>query len=138
MECFAEEGFSQSLNSLENETIKFSVPAYDLRELQTGKEYIMPFMTYNLLEHDENSIEVSSVLYADNTGYFAMKTDKGWLIYDCGVNHSELFEAMEADTEEIFNDIKGTGSYYLEPSDEKMNEKIRTYLENRETVYYHT
>lgn len=138
LECFAEEGFSQSLDSLENETIKFSVPAYDLRELQTGKEYIMPFMTYNLLEHDENSIEVSSVLYADNTGYFAEKTDKGWLIYDCGVNHSELFEAMEADTEEIFNDIKGTGSYYLEPSDEKMNEKIRTYLENRETVYYHT
>lgn len=131
LECFAEEGFSQSLNSLENETITFSVLAYDLRELQTGKEYIMPFLAYDLTAND-------TIFHADNTGYFAEKTDNGWLIYDCGVNHSELFEAMEEDTEEVFNDINGTGSYHLEPSDEKMNEKIRTFLDSRETVYYHT
>ena len=131
LECYAEEEFSQTLNSLEKETITFSVPAYDLRELQTGKEYIMPFLAYNLANND-------AVFHAYNTGYFAEKKDKGWLIYNCGVYRSELFEAMEADTEEVSDNRTGTGIYHLESSDEKMSEKIRTFLESQNTVYYHT
>ena len=131
LELFAEQEISWAYNSSENKTIAFSVSPYDLRELQIGKEYIMPFLSYDLTNSD-------AIFYAYNTGYFAEKTDKGWLIYNCGVYRSELFEAMESGTEEIFDNRTGTGIYYLEPSDEKMNEKIRTFLDSRETVYYHT
>ncbi|MDY3793293.1 MAG: hypothetical protein SOZ56_12605 [Oscillospiraceae bacterium] len=131
LENYAEDDLSEAVNSIENGTITFSVPAYDLRELQTGKEYIMPFLAYNLTNSD-------TVFHADSTGYFAEKTDKGWLIYNCGVYHFELIEALEADTEEIYDDRTGTGSYHLEPSDEKMSEKIRAFLESKDTVYYHT
>lgn len=131
LENYAEDDLSEAVNSIENGTITFSVPAYDLRELQTGKEYIMPFLAYNLTNSD-------TVFHADSTGYFAEKTDKGWLIYNCGVYHFELIEALEADTEEIYDDRIGTGSYHLEPSDEKMSEKIRAFLESKDTVYYHT
>lgn len=131
LENYAEEEFSQTVNSFESGTVTFYVLAYDLRELQTGKEYIMPFMAYDLTGND-------IIFYADNTGFFAEKTDKGWLIYNCGIYNSELFEAMEADTEEVFDNINGTGSYHLEPSDEKLGEKITAFLESREEVYYHT
>lgn len=131
LEHYAENELSPTIDGVENGTITFSVPAYDLRELQTGKEYIMPFLAYNLTAND-------TVFHVDSTGYFAEKTDKGWLIYNCGVNRSEIFEAMETDTEEIFDNINETGSYHLEPSDEKMREKIRAFLESRDTVYYHT
>ncbi|MGN0637953.1 MAG: hypothetical protein ACI4J0_06245 [Huintestinicola sp.] len=137
LEYYLEDELSGELNSARNavvsinETITFSVPAYDLRELQTGREYIMPFLAYDLANND-------TVFHAEHTGYFAEKTEKGWLIYSCGVYRSELFEAMEAGTEEIIDNRIGTGIYHLEPSDEKMNEKIRAFLESRETVYYHT
>lgn len=131
VELYAEDDVTQAFNASENKSITFSVPAYDLRELQTGKEYIMPFLSFDLTNND-------AIFYAENTGYFAEKTDKGWLIYNCGMYRSELIEAMEADTEEIYNNLTGTGVYHLEPSDEKMNEKIRAVLERRETIYYHT
>ncbi|MDD6990702.1 MAG: hypothetical protein PUI48_02630 [Oscillospiraceae bacterium] len=137
LEYYVEEEVSGELNSSRNavasinETITFSVPAYDLRELQTGGEYIMPFLAYDLTSNDV-------IFHADSTGYFAEKTDKGWLIYNCGVYHFELIEALEADAEEIYDDRTGTGSYHLEPSDEKMSEKIRAFLESKDTVYYHT
>ncbi|MBQ5333874.1 MAG: hypothetical protein J6K92_11570 [Oscillospiraceae bacterium] len=135
LEYYAEEDFSEIISG--NETVTFSVHSYDLRELQIGKEYIMPFMAYNSDENNGDSEDPSAMLYADNTGYYAQKTDMGWLIYNCGMYRSDLLEAMEADTEEVFDNFNGTSFYHLEPSDEKMSEKIRTFLESRDEVYYH-
>ena len=70
LEFFAEEDYSAAISNYENDTITFSVPVYDLRELQTGKEYIMPFLAYDLAYND-------IIFHADDTGYFAEKTDKG-------------------------------------------------------------
>lgn len=130
MEYYAQKKYFEMTDS--NEILTFSVPAYiDMRELQTGIEYIMPFMAYNSTDND------TAVLSADNTGFFAQKTDKGWLIYSCKAYDSELREAMEADTEEVLDDIFGSGFYHLETSDEKMSEKLRTFLDSREETFYH-
>lgn len=131
LEFYVEDNFSQAISSFDKETITFSVPEYDLRELQTGKEYIMPFLAYDLANND-------TIFHANNTAYFAEKTNKGWLIYNCGVYGSELSDAMEADTEEVFDDINGTVSYHLEPSFEKMTQKISSFFESRDKNYYHT
>ena len=130
LEAYADDSFMLDMEASIDGTLVVSVPIYPTeRELQIGREYIMP-----LFVHTHND---DSVLHTDHlTDFFAERIDNGWLIYDGGRYSSSLFDILEADTFTVDNDTESVGKYYLEPSDDAMNEKLTSYI-NISNYSYH-
>lgn len=131
LEAYADDSFMLDMEASIDGTLTVSVPIYPTeRELQIGREYIMP-----LFVHTHND---DSVLHTDHlTDFFAEKTDNGWLIYDGGRYSSSLFDILEADTLTVDNDTGAVGKYYLEPSDDVMNEKLISYVNTSNFAYHY-
>ena len=131
LEAYADDSFMLDMEASIDGTLVVSVPIYPTeRELQIGREYIMP-----LFVHTHNG---DSVLHTDYlTDFFAEKTDNGWLIYDGGRYRSSLFDILEADTLTVDNDTGAVGKYYLEPSDDVMNEKLISYVNTSNYAYHY-
>lgn len=131
LEGYVDDSFLLDIESSDDQTLTVSVPALmTVGELQTGREYIMPLFVYR---SDDDGI-----LHTDYpTDFFAVKTESGWLIYDGGTYYSKFFDELEADTLEIYNDMNANGKYFLEPSDEAMNAKIKSYADRADYTYYY-
>lgn len=131
LEAYADDSFMLDMEASIDGTLVVSVPIYPTeRELQIGREYIMP-----LFVHTHNG---DSVLHTDHlTDFFAERTDNGWLIYDGGRYRSNLFDILEADTLTVDNDTESVGKYYLEPSDDVMNEKLISYVNTSNFAYHY-
>lgn len=131
LEAYADDSFMLDMEASIDGTLVVSVPIYpEGRELQIGREYIMP-----LFVHTHNG---DSVLHTDYlTDFFAERTDNGWLIYDGGRYRSSLFDILEADTLTVDNDTGAVGKYYLEPSDDVMNEKLISYVNTSNYAYHY-
>ncbi|WP_455528639.1 hypothetical protein [Huintestinicola sp.] len=135
LEAYADDSFMLDMEASIDGTLVVSVPIYPTeRELQIGREYIMPLFvhTHNVHTHNDDNIHHTDHL----TDFFAERTDNGWLIYDGGRYRSSLFDILEADTLTVDNDTGAGGKYYLEPSDEAMNEKLISYV-NTSNYSYH-
>lgn len=131
LEAYADDSFMLDMEDGTDGTLVVSVPIYpEERELQIGREYVMP-----LFVHTHNG---DSVLHTDYlTDFFAERTDNGWLIYDGGRYRSSLFDILEADTLAVVNDTESVGKYYLEPSDDAMNEKLTSYVNTSNYAYHY-
>lgn len=131
LEAYADDSFMLDMEASIDGTLVVSVPIYPTeRELQIGREYIMP-----LFVHTHND---DSVLHTDHlTDFFAERIDNGWLIYDGGRYSSSLFDILEADTLTVDNDTGAVGKYYLEPSDDVMNEKLISYVNTSNFAYHY-
>lgn len=131
LEAYADDSFMLDMEASIDGTLTVSVPIYPTeRELQIGREYIMP-----LFVHTHND---DSVLHTDHlTDFFAERIDNGWLIYDGGRYRSSLFDILEADTLTVDNDTGAVGKYYLEPSDDVMNEKLISYVNTSNYAYHY-
>lgn len=131
LEAYADDSFMLDMEASIDGTLVVSVPIYpEGRELQIGREYIMP-----LFVHTHND---DSVLHTDHlTDFFAERIDNGWLIYDGGRYRSSLFDILEADTLTVDNDTESVGKYYLEPSDDVMNEKLISYVNTSNFAYHY-
>lgn len=131
LEAYADDSFMLDMEASIDGTLTVSVPIYPTeRELQIGREYIMP-----LFVHTHND---DSVLHTDHlTDFFAERIDNGWLIYDGGRYSSSLFDILEADTLTVDNDTGAVGKYYLEPSDDVMNEKLISYVNTSNYAYHY-
>lgn len=131
LEAYADDSFMLDMEASIDGTLVVSVPIYPTeRELQIGREYIMP-----LFVHTHND---DSVLHTDHlTDFFAERIDNGWLIYDGGRYRSSLFDILEADTLTVDNDTGAVGKYYLEPSDDVMNEKLISYVNTSNYAYHY-
>ena len=130
LEAYADDSFMLDMEASIDGTLTVSVPIYpEERELQIGREYIMPLFVHT---HNDDNIHHTDYL----TDFFAERTDNGWLIYNGGRYRSSLFDILEADTLTVDNDTESVGKYYLEPSDDAMNEKLISYV-NTSNYYYH-
>lgn len=131
LEAYADDSFMLAMEGSTDGTLVVSVPIYpEERELQIGREYVMP-----LFVHTHNG---DSVLHTDYlTDFFAERIDNGWLIYDGGRYRSSLFDILEADTLAVDNDTGAVGKYYLEPSDDAMNEKLISYVNTSNYAYHY-
>lgn len=132
LEAYADDSFMLDMEDSTDGTLVVSIPIYpNERELQIGREYIMP-----LFVHTHNNDD--NVHHTDHlTDFFAQRTDNGWLIYDGGRYRSNLFDILEADTLAVDNDTGAVGKYYLEPSDEAMNEKLISYVDTSNYAYHY-
>lgn len=130
LEAYADDSFMLDMEASTDGTLVISVPIYPTeRELQIGREYIMPLFVHT--HNDNNGLHTDYL-----TDFFAERTDNGWLIYDGGRYRSSLFDILEADTLTVDNDTGAVGKYYLEPSDDVMNEKLTSYI-NISNYSYH-
>ena len=131
LEAYADDSFMLDMEESTDGTLTVSVPiCVTERELQIGREYIMPLFVY---KHNNDSVSYTDLL----TDFFAERTDNGWLIYDGGRYDSDFFDILEADTLEVENDRETGGRYYLEPSDDVMNEKLASYVNSLNFSYYY-
>ncbi len=131
LEAYADDSFMLDMEESIDGTLTVSVPiCVTERELQIGREYIMPLFVY---KHNNDSVSHTDLL----TDFFAERTDNGWLIYDGGRYNSDFFDILEADTLEVENDRETGGRYYLEPSDDVMNEKLASYVNSLNFSYYY-
>ena len=131
LEAYADDSFMLDMEESTDGTLTVSVPiCVTERELQIGREYIMPLFVY---KHNNDSVSYTDLL----TDFFAERTDNGWLIYDGGRYNSDFFDILEADTLEVENDRETGGRYYLEPSDDVMNEKLASYVNSLNFSYYY-
>lgn len=131
LEAYADDSFMLDMEASTDGTLVVSVPIYPKeRELQIGREYIMPLFVHT---HNDDNVHHTDHL----TDYFAERTDNGWLIYDGGRYRSGLFDILEADTLAVDNDTGAVGEYYLEPSDEAMNEKLISYVNTSNYAYHY-
>ncbi len=136
LEAYADDSFMLDMEASIDGTLTVSVPIYPTeRELQIGREYIMPLFvhTHNVHTHNDDNIHHTDHL----TDFFAERTDNGWLIYDGGRYRSSLFDILEADTLTVDNDTESVGKYYLEPSDDVMNEKLISYVNTSNYAYHY-
>lgn len=131
LEAYADDSFMLDMEGGTDGTLTVSVPIYpEERELQIGREYIMP-----LFVHTHNG---DSDIHTDYlTDFFAERTHNGWLIYDGGRYKSGLFDILESDTQKVDNDMGAVGKYYLEPSDDAMNEKLTSYVNTSNYAYHY-
>ena len=131
LEAYADDSFMLDMEASIDGTLTVSVPIYPTeRELQIGREYIMPLFVHT---HNDDNIHHTDYL----TNFFAERTDNGWLIYDGGRYRSSLFDILEADTLTVDNDTGAVGKYYLEPSDDVMNEKLISYVNTSNFAYHY-
>ncbi len=131
LEAYADDSFMLDMEASIDGTLVVSVPIYPTeRELQIGREYIMPLFVHT---HNDDNIHHTDHL----TDFFAERTDNGWLIYDGGRYSSSLFDILEADTLTVDNDTGAVGKYYLEPSDDVMNEKLISYVNTSNFAYHY-
>lgn len=131
LEAYADDSFMLDMEASIDGTLVVSVPIYPTeRELQIGREYIMPLFVHT---HNDDNIHHTDHL----TDFFAERTDNGWLIYDGGRYSSSLFDILEADTLTVDNDTESVGKYYLEPSDDVMNEKLISYVNTSNFAYHY-
>ena len=131
LEAYADDSFMLDMEASIDGTLTVSVPIYPTeRELQIGREYIMPMFVHT---HNDDNIHHTDHL----TDFFAERTDNGWLIYDGGRYRSSLFDILEADTLTVDNDTESVGKYYLEPSDDVMNEKLISYVNTSNFAYHY-
>ena len=131
LEAYADDSFMLDMEASIDGTLTVSVPIYPTeRELQIGREYIMPLFVHT---HNDDNIHHTDHL----TDFFAERTDNGWLIYDGGRYRSSLFDILEADTLTVDNDTESVGKYYLEPSDDVMNEKLISYVNTSNFAYHY-
>ena len=131
LEAYADDSFMLDMEASIDGTLVVSVPIYPTeRELQIGREYIMPLFVHT---HNDDNIHHTDHL----TDFFAERTDNGWLIYDGGRYRSSLFDILEADTLTVDNDTGAVGKYYLEPSDDVMNEKLISYVNTPNYAYHY-
>lgn len=131
LEAYADDSFMLDMEASIDGTLVVSVPIYPTeRELQIGREYIMPLFVHT---HNDDNIHHTDHL----TDFFAERTDNGWLIYDGGRYRSSLFDILEADTLTVDNDTGAVGKYYLEPSDDVMNEKLISYVNTSNYAYHY-
>lgn len=131
LEAYADDSFMLDMEASIDGTLTVSVPIYPTeRELQIGREYIMPLFVHT---HNDDNIHHTDHL----TDFFAERTDNGWLIYDGGRYRSSLFDILEADTLTVDNDTESVGKYYLEPSDDVMNEKLISYVNTSNYAYHY-
>lgn len=131
LEAYADDSFMLDMEASIDGTLTVSVPIYPTeRELQIGREYIMPLFVHT---HNDDNIHHTDHL----TDFFAERTDNGWLIYDGGRYRSSLFDILEADTLTVDNDTGAVGKYYLEPSDDVMNEKLISYVNTSNYAYHY-
>ena len=131
LEAYADDSFMLDMEASIDGTLVVSVPIYPTeRELQIGREYIMPLFVHT---HNDDNIHHTDHL----TDFFAERTDNGWLIYDGGRYRSSLFDILEADTLTVDNDTESVGKYYLEPSDDVMNEKLISYVNTSNFAYHY-
>ncbi len=131
LEAYADDSFMLDMEASIDGTLVVSVPIYPTeRELQIGREYIMPLFVHT---HNDDNIHHTDHL----TDFFAERTDNGWLIYDGGRYRSSLFDILEADTLTVDNDTGAVGKYYLEPSDDVMNEKLISYVNTSNFAYHY-
>ena len=131
LEAYADDSFMLDMEASIDGTLVVSVPIYlTERELQIGREYIMPLFVHT---HNDDNIHHTDHL----TDFFAERTDNGWLIYDGGRYRSSLFDILEADTLTVDNDTESVGKYYLEPSDDVMNEKLISYVNTSNYAYHY-
>ena len=131
LEAYADDSFMLDMEASIDGTLTVSVPIYPTeRELQIGREYIMPLFVHT---HNDDNIHHTDHL----TDFFAERTDNGWLIYDGGRYRSSLFDIFEADTLTVDNDTESVGKYYLEPSDDVMNEKLISYVNTSNFAYHY-
>lgn len=131
LEAYADDSFMLDMEGSTDGTLTVSVPIYpEERELQIGREYIMPLFVHT--HNDDNGLHTDYL-----TDFFAERTDNGWLIYDGGRYRSNLFDILEADTLAVDNDTGAGGKYYLEPSDEAMNEKLISYVNTSNYAYHY-
>ena len=131
LEAYADDSFMLDMEASIDGTLVVSVPIYPTeRELQIGREYIMPLFVHT---HNDDNIHHTDYL----TDFFAERTDNGWLIYDGGRYRSSLFDILEADTLAVDNDTGAGGEYYLEPSDDVMNEKLISYVNTSNYAYHY-
>lgn len=131
LEAYADDSFMLDMEASIDGTLTVSVPIYPTgRELQIGREYIMPLFVHT--HNDDNGLHTDYL-----TDFFAERTDNGWLIYDGGRYRSSLFDILEADTLTVDNDTGAVGKYYLEPSDDVMNEKLISYVNTSNYAYHY-
>ena len=131
LEAYADDSFMLDMKASIDGTLTVSVPIYPTeRELQIGREYIMPLFVHT---HNDDNIYHTDHL----TDFFAERIDNGWLIYDGGRYSSSLFDILEADTLTVDNDTGAGGEYYLEPSDDVMNEKLISYVNTSNFAYHY-
>ena len=131
LEAYADDSFMLDMEASIDGTLTVSVPIYPTeRELQIDREYIMPLFVHT---HNDDNIHHTDHL----TDFFAERTDNGWLIYDGGRYRSSLFDILEADTLTVDNDTESVGKYYLEPSDDVMNEKLISYVNTSNFAYHY-
>lgn len=131
LEAYADDSFMLDMEASIDGTLVVSVPIYpEERELQIGREYVMPLFVHT---HNDDNIHHTDYL----TDFFAERTDNGWLIYDGGRYRSSLFDILEADTLTVDNDTESVGKYYLEPSDDAMNEKLTSYVNTSNYAYHY-
>lgn len=131
LEAYADDSFMLDMEASIDGTLVVSIPIYPTeRELQIGREYIMPLFVHT---HNDDNIHHTDHL----TDFFAERTDNGWLIYDGGRYRSSLFDILEADTLTVDNDTESVGKYYLEPSDDVMNEKLISYVNTSNYAYHY-
>lgn len=131
LEAYADDSFMLDMEASIDGTLTVSVPIYPTeRELQIGREYIMPLFVHT---HNDDNIHHTDHL----TDFFAERIDNGWLIYDGGRYSSSLFDILEADTLTVDNDTESVGKYYLEPSDDVMNEKLISYVNTSNFAYHY-
>lgn len=131
LEAYADDSFMLDMEASIDGTLVVSVPIYPTeRELQIGREYIMPLFVHT---HNDDNIHHTDHL----TDFFSERTDNGWLIYNGGRYRSSLFDILEADTLTVDNDTESVGKYYLEPSDDVMNEKLISYVNTSNFAYHY-
>lgn len=131
LEAYADDSFMLDMEASIDGTLVVSVPIYPTeRELQIGREYIMPLFVHT--HNDDDGLHTDYL-----TDFFAERTDNGWLIYDGGRYRSSLFDILEADTLTVDNDTGAVGKYYLEPSDDVMNEKLISYVNTSNYAYHY-
>lgn len=131
LEAYADDSFMLDMEASIDGTLTVSVTIYPTeRELQIGREYIMPLFVHT---HNDDNIHHTDHL----TDFFAERTDNGWLIYDGGRYRSSLFDILESDTLTVDNDTESVGKYYLEPSDDVMNEKLISYVNTSNYAYHY-
>jgi len=131
LEAYADDSFMLDMEDSTDGTLVVSMPIYPTeRELRIGREYIMPLFVHT---HNDDNVHHTDHL----TDFFAERTDNGWLIYDGGRYRSGLFDILEADTLAVDNDTGAVGEYYLEISDEAMNEKLISYVNTSNYAYHY-
>lgn len=131
LEAYADDSFMLDMEASIDGTLTVSVPIYPTEgELQIGREYIMPLFVHT--HNDDDGLHTDYL-----TDFFAERTDNGWLIYDGGRYRSSLFDILEADTLTVDNDTESVGKYYLEPSDDVMNEKLISYVNTSNFAYHY-